>query len=130
VERTTIAGETDELRQNLPQRHYVPPQIPHDQVWFQTPDRSGGKPATNRLSYGAATVFVTVVNKYFVTLSKHICSFATHLSTHTFQYVANSYIATDALHITTHYSEVYDKKVKRHTNYSLSLQMKGNTQDS
>jgi hypothetical protein len=27
--------------------------IPHDQVRFRTPDRSGGKPATNRLSYGA-----------------------------------------------------------------------------
>jgi hypothetical protein len=34
VERTTIAGETEELGENLPQRHFVPPQIPHDQVWF------------------------------------------------------------------------------------------------
>jgi hypothetical protein len=32
----------------------VPPQIPRDQVRFRTPDRSGVKPATNRLSYGAA----------------------------------------------------------------------------
>jgi hypothetical protein len=55
VERTTIAGETEVLGENLPQRHFVPPQIPHDQVWFRTPDRSGGKPATNRLSYGAAS---------------------------------------------------------------------------
>jgi hypothetical protein len=31
-----------------------PPQIPYDQTRAQTPDRSGGKPATNRLSYGAA----------------------------------------------------------------------------
>jgi hypothetical protein len=54
VELTTIAGETEELGKNLPQRHFVPPQIPHDQVGFRTPDRSGGKPATNRLSYGAA----------------------------------------------------------------------------
>jgi hypothetical protein len=54
VERTTIAGETEELGENLPQRHFVPPQIPHDQVRFRTPHRSGGKPATNRLSYGAA----------------------------------------------------------------------------
>jgi hypothetical protein len=54
VERTTIAGETEELGENLPQRHFVPPQIPHDQVRFRTPDRTGGKPATNRLSYGAA----------------------------------------------------------------------------
>jgi hypothetical protein len=31
VERTTIAGETEVLGENLPQRHFVPPQIPHDQ---------------------------------------------------------------------------------------------------
>jgi hypothetical protein len=49
-----LQGETEELGENLPQRHFVPPQIPHDQVRFRTPDRSGGKPATNRLSYGAA----------------------------------------------------------------------------
>jgi hypothetical protein len=54
VERTTIAGETEELGENLPQRHFVPPQIPHDQVRFRTPARCGGKPATKRLSYGAA----------------------------------------------------------------------------
>jgi hypothetical protein len=53
VERTTIAGEAEELGENLPQRHFVPPQIPHDQVRFRTLDRSGGKPATNHLSYGA-----------------------------------------------------------------------------
>jgi hypothetical protein len=51
-----IAGETEELGENLPQRQFVPPQIPYDQVRFRTPDRSGGKPATNRLSYGAANV--------------------------------------------------------------------------
>jgi hypothetical protein len=54
VERTTIAEETEELGENLPQRHFVPPQIPHDQVRFRAPDRSGEKPATNRLSYGTA----------------------------------------------------------------------------
>jgi hypothetical protein len=53
VERTTIAGETEELGENLPQRHFVRPQIPHDQGRFRAPDRSGGKPATNRSSYGA-----------------------------------------------------------------------------
>jgi hypothetical protein len=52
-----LAGETAVLGENLPQRHFVPPQIPHDQVRFRTPDRSGGKPATNRLSYGAAFLF-------------------------------------------------------------------------
>jgi hypothetical protein len=54
VERTTIARETEELGENLPQRHFVPPQIPHDQDRFRIPDRSDGKPANNRLSYGAA----------------------------------------------------------------------------
>jgi hypothetical protein len=49
-----IAGETEVLGENLPQRHFVPSQIPHDQVRFWTPDRSGGKPATNHLSYGTA----------------------------------------------------------------------------
>jgi hypothetical protein len=61
VERTTIAGATEELGENLPQRHFVPPQIPHDQVRFRTPGRSGGKPATNRLSYGAVQCYVTDV---------------------------------------------------------------------
>jgi hypothetical protein len=49
-----IAGETEEFGENLPQRHFVPPQIQYDQIRFRTPDRSCGKPATNRLSYGAA----------------------------------------------------------------------------
>jgi hypothetical protein len=31
-----------------------PSQIPHDQTRVRTPGRRGGKPATNRLSYGAA----------------------------------------------------------------------------
>jgi hypothetical protein len=48
-----LAGETEVLGENLPQRHFVPPQIPHDQPLARTPGRRGGKPATNRLSYGA-----------------------------------------------------------------------------
>jgi hypothetical protein len=31
-----------------------PPQIPLDQTWDRTRGRRNGKPATNRLSYGAA----------------------------------------------------------------------------
>jgi hypothetical protein len=35
---------------------FCPPQIPHDQTRARTPGRRGGKPVTNRLSYGAALV--------------------------------------------------------------------------
>jgi hypothetical protein len=49
-----LAGETEVLGENLPQRHFCPSQNPTCLVLFRTPDRSGGKPATNRLSYGAA----------------------------------------------------------------------------
>jgi hypothetical protein len=71
VERTTIAGETEVLGENLPQRHFVPPQIPHDQVRFRAPDRSGGKPATNRLSYGAAFFFYLVPRPVFYKTQKN-----------------------------------------------------------
>jgi hypothetical protein len=49
-----LAGETEVFGENLPQRHFCPSQ---NSTW---PDpslnrgRRGGKPATNRLSYGAA----------------------------------------------------------------------------
>jgi hypothetical protein len=65
-----LAGETEVLGENLPQRHFCPSQNP---TW---PDpglnlgRRGGKPATNRLSYGAALFQVlghaaTVIYKVF-----------------------------------------------------------------
>jgi hypothetical protein len=49
-----LAGETEVLGENLPQRQFCPSQNP---TWpdpeLNAGDR-GGKPATNRLSYGAA----------------------------------------------------------------------------
>jgi hypothetical protein len=49
-----LAGETEILGENMPQRHFCPSQNP---TWPEpglNPGRRGGKPATNRLSYGAA----------------------------------------------------------------------------
>jgi hypothetical protein len=57
VERR-LAGETEVLVDNLPQRHFVHHKIPHNQTRARTRGRRGGKPATSRLSYGAATSFL------------------------------------------------------------------------
>jgi hypothetical protein len=50
-----LAGETEVLGENLPQRHFVTT----NPTWpdlGSNPGRRDGKPATNRLSYGAAQV--------------------------------------------------------------------------
>jgi hypothetical protein len=49
-----LAGETEVLGENLPQRHFCPSQNPAWPNPGLKPGRRGGKPATNRLSYGAA----------------------------------------------------------------------------
>jgi hypothetical protein len=49
-----LAGETDVLGENLPQRHFCPSQNP---TWLDLglkPDRRCGKPAINSFSYGSA----------------------------------------------------------------------------
>jgi hypothetical protein len=51
-----LAGETEVLGENLPQRHFCPSQNPTWPNPGLNPVRRGGKPATNRLSYGAAPI--------------------------------------------------------------------------
>jgi hypothetical protein len=49
-----LAGETEVLAENLPQFSLCPPRILYDLDLDSNPGHSGGKPVTNRLSYGAA----------------------------------------------------------------------------
>jgi hypothetical protein len=98
-----LAGETEVLGENLPQRHCCPSQNP---TW---PDpglnlgRRGGKPATNRLSYGAAimTCVKTGCNLCCKTeiLEENICHISWHSVTNsdhlsTFTSVLNAALLT------------------------------------
>jgi hypothetical protein len=49
-----LAGETEVLGENMPQRHFCLSQNPTRPHPGLNPGRHSGKPATNRLSYGAA----------------------------------------------------------------------------
>jgi hypothetical protein len=51
-----LAGGTEVLlgEKTSPSATFVHHKIPHDQTRVLNPGRRGGKPATNRLSYGAA----------------------------------------------------------------------------
>jgi hypothetical protein len=51
-----LARETEVLGESLPQRHFCPSQNPTWPDPGLNPGRRGGKPATNRLSYGAAHI--------------------------------------------------------------------------
>jgi hypothetical protein len=68
-----ISGANGDCRGNRRTRRkpapapLCPPQIPHDQVRFGTPDRSGGKPATNRLSYGTTLPYSSHLFSFYLT---------------------------------------------------------------
>jgi hypothetical protein len=51
-----LPGETEVLGENLPQRHFYPSQNPTWPDAGLSPGRRCGKPATKRLSYGAASI--------------------------------------------------------------------------
>jgi hypothetical protein len=53
--KSRLAGEIEVLGENLPQRHFCPSQNPTRPDPGLNPGRRGGKPATDRLSYGAAS---------------------------------------------------------------------------
>jgi hypothetical protein len=53
VEWKALAGETEDLGQNLPRGNFVHHKS-HLPDSGANPGRRGGKPATNRFSYGAA----------------------------------------------------------------------------
>jgi hypothetical protein len=61
-----LAGETEVLGENLPQRHFCPSQNPTWPDPGLNPGRHGGKLTTNRLSYGASSVEVYSVSRWIV----------------------------------------------------------------
>jgi hypothetical protein len=62
-----LAGETEVLGENLPQRHFCPSQNPTSPDPGWNPGRRGGKPATNRLSYGAAHIDNYFISSFYST---------------------------------------------------------------
>jgi hypothetical protein len=61
-----LAGETEVLGENLPSRHFCPSQNPTWPDPGLNPGRRGGKPATNRLSYGAALPSPRGISNFYI----------------------------------------------------------------
>jgi hypothetical protein len=61
-----LAGETEVLGENLSECHFCPSQNPTWPAPGLNLGRRGGKPATNRLSYGTAFACVTPVHYHWI----------------------------------------------------------------
>jgi hypothetical protein len=71
-----LAGETEVLGENLPQLYFCPSQNPTWPDLGLNPGRRGGKPATNRLSYGATSNCLGSLgcrDRKFESYSRHGC---------------------------------------------------------
>jgi hypothetical protein len=64
-----LSSETEVLGENLTQRHFCPSQNPTWPDPVLNPGRRGGKPATNRLSYDAATP-IEILPHFFLSSGK------------------------------------------------------------
>jgi hypothetical protein len=74
-----FAGETEVLGENLPQRYFRPSQ---NSTWRDpglNPGRRGGKPATNRLSYGEAWAKTVHALDHSATVTGHFFYYRTKL---------------------------------------------------
>jgi hypothetical protein len=63
--KRVLAEETEVLGANLPRRHFVHHK-PHLRDPVANPGRRGGKPATNRFSYGAACALLYPVKLFLL----------------------------------------------------------------
>jgi hypothetical protein len=65
-----LAGETEVVGENLPQRHFCPSQNPTWPDPDLNPGRLGGKPATNRLSFKIITtnLLQIISTSYVITI--------------------------------------------------------------
>jgi hypothetical protein len=74
-----LAGETEVLGENLPQRHFCPSQNPTRPDTGLNPGRRGGKPAINRLSYAMARTPVYKLERSTIIYPKQVYNFQTRL---------------------------------------------------